>query len=47
MLLRKPELNENDDPLEESEDDFNPTRFHLKPADDAPTQIYDVICSSR
>ncbi len=46
MLLRKPELNENDAPLEGSEDDFNPTGFHLWPADDAPTQIYDVLCPS-
>jgi hypothetical protein len=29
MLLRKAELNENDEPLEGSEDDFNPTGFHL------------------
>ena len=46
MLLCKPELNENNDPLKGSEDDFNSTGLHLWPADDASTQIYDVLCSS-
>jgi hypothetical protein len=47
ILLRKPDLNENNDPLKESENDFNPTKLHLWPADNAPTQIYNVLCPSR
>lgn len=47
VLLYKSELNENDDPLEESEDNFNITRIHLWPADNTSTQVYDVLCLSR
>ncbi len=36
VLLYKPELNENDDLLEKSENDFNPTEMHLWPVDDTP-----------
>ncbi len=44
MLLRKPELDENDDPIKGSEEDFHPTEIYLWPPDDAPTEIYDVLC---
>ena len=44
MILRKPELDEHDDPIEGSEEDFHPTEIHLWPPDDAPTEIYDVLC---
>ncbi len=43
-LLRKPELDENDVPLEDSEHDFHPTAVHLWPPDDCPPVIYDVLC---
>lgn len=44
MLLRQPERDENDVPIEGSEDDFHPTKVHLWPPDDAPPEIYDVLC---
>ncbi|KAF7509371.1 hypothetical protein GJ744_008094 [Endocarpon pusillum] len=44
MILRKPELDKNNDPIEGSEEDFHPTEIHLWPPDDAPTEIYDVLC---
>jgi hypothetical protein len=46
LLLRKPELDENDDPIEGSEDDFHPTEVYLWPPDDAPAEIYDILCPS-
>jgi hypothetical protein len=45
-LLRKPELelDEKDAPVDGSEHDFHPTETHLWPPDDAPLEIYDVLC---
>lgn len=45
-LLRKPELDENDVPIEDSEIDFHPTEVVLWPLDDDPPEIYDVLCPS-
>lgn len=45
-LLRQPELDEDGVPLEGSEEDFNPTEFYIWPPDDAPQEIYDLLCPS-
>jgi hypothetical protein len=45
-ILRKPELDENDLEIEGSEEDFTSTDVHLWPPDDAPIEIYDVLCPS-
>ena len=46
MLLRKPELDKDDVPIEGSEDDFHPTEVYLWPPDDTPAEIYDILCPS-
>lgn len=44
FLLRPQELDENDVPLNGSEDDFHPTDIHVWPPDDAPTELFDLLC---
>lgn len=46
MLLRKPELDKNDNPIRGSEEDFRPTEVYLWPPDNAPAEIYDILCPS-
>jgi hypothetical protein len=43
-ILRQPELDEHDNPIAGSEQAFHPTVIHLWPTDDAPSEIYGVLC---
>ena len=42
--LRRPKRDERNDPIEGSEDDFNPSEIHLWPPDGAPSELFDVLC---
>jgi hypothetical protein len=45
FLLRPKEVDENGIPLERSEEDFHPTEVQdLWPPNDAPTELFDVLC---
>jgi hypothetical protein len=46
LILRKPELDKNDEPLEHSEEDFHPTQVHLWPPNSAPIEVYDILLPS-
>jgi hypothetical protein len=46
LILRKPELDKNDEPLEHSEEDFHPTQVHLWPLNGAPIEFYDILLPS-
>lgn len=45
-LLRPPEMDESGSPIPDSELAFHPTEIHLWPPEDAPAEIYDVLCPS-
>jgi len=42
---RQPELDEHDNPIADSEQAFHPTVIHFFPPDNAPAEIYDVLCT--
>jgi len=42
-LLRPQVLDENDVPLECSEEDFHDTKIHVWPSDDATTELFDIL----
>jgi hypothetical protein len=44
-ILRQPELDEHDNPIPGSEQAFHPTVIHFFPPDNAPAELYDVLCT--
>jgi hypothetical protein len=45
FLLRSKEIDEDGNPIERSEEDFHPTEVqNLWPPDDAPRELFDVLC---